>query len=32
MRNTLKRIDGVYYANGVAYKTLHDALKAIWNQ
>ena len=30
--NTLKKVNGVYYANGVPYKTLREALVAIWNK
>ena len=31
MKNTLKRIGGIYYANGKPFKTFLEALKFIHN-
>lgn len=32
MRNTLKRVSGVYYVNGIKFNSFREALKHLWNR
>ena len=32
MKNTLKKENGKYYANGVEYKTFREAIESIWKR